>query len=97
MSNFGIAPSFDFERNEDAIAKEAAVDGFYIIRSGGVSRDEMQSGELARKSHTAELALTLQPIFADASSIRLHFFHCKLRLSSPFSTEFHFPFSPLPP
>ena len=52
---------------------------------------------LARKSHTAELALTLQPIFADASSIRLHFFHCKLRLSSPFSTEFHFPFSPLPP
>ena len=52
---------------------------------------------LARKSHTAELALTLQPIFADASSIRLHFFHCKLRRSSPFSTEFHFPFSPLPP
>ena len=52
---------------------------------------------LARKSHTAELALTLQPIFADASSIRLHFFHCKLWLSSPFSTEFHFPFSPLPP
>jgi len=52
---------------------------------------------LARKSHTAELALTLQPIFADASSIRLHFFHCNLRLSSPFSTEFHFPFSPLPP
>ena len=52
---------------------------------------------LARKSHTAELALTLQPIFADASSISLHFFHCKLRLSSPFSTEFHFPFSPLPP
>ncbi len=52
---------------------------------------------LTRKSHTAELALTLQPIFADASSIRLHFFHCKLRLSSPFSTEFHFPFSPFPP
>ena len=55
------------------------------------------SDALARKSHTAELALTLQPIFADTSSIRLHFFHCKLRLSSPFSTEFHFPFSPLPP
>ena len=52
---------------------------------------------LTRKSHTAELALTLQPIFADASSIRLHFFHCKLRLSSPFSTEFHCPFSPLSP
>ena len=62
-----------------------------------VSAAMLPNGKLARKSHTAELALTLQPIFADASSIRLHFFHCKLQLSSPFSTEFHFPFSPLPP
>ena len=71
-----------------------------IIASGAADenyRIRFRPGTLTRKSHTAELALTLQPIFADASSIRLHFFHCKLRLSSPFSTEFHFPFSPLPP
>ena len=62
-----------------------------------MAKNLTEGERLSRKSHTAELALTLQPIFADASSIRLHFFHCKLRLSSPFSTEFHFPFSPLPP
>ena len=74
--------------DNDEIARELVLDAW-------PRRDLI--GFLTRKSHTAELALTLQPIFADASSIRLHFFHCKLRLSSPFSTEFHVPFSPLPP
>ena len=82
--------SFDFERNEDAIAKEAAVDGFYIIRSGGVSRDEMQSGELVdayKKLGEVEkafrtlksIAIRVRPIHhREEEMVRAHIFLCTL-------------------
>ncbi len=38
--------SFTFERKEEAIAQEAALDGFYIVRAGRVSKEEMDADKL---------------------------------------------------
>ena len=81
---------FEFERNEESVIKEAAIDGFYIIRAGKIDKDEMESGELVdsyKKLSNVERAfrtlksvdLRVRPIHhREEEMVRAHIFLCML-------------------
>jgi len=82
--------SFTFEKNETSITTEAAVDGYYIIRAGKISQEEMKSEELVtayKKLSEVEKAfrtfksvdLRLRPIYhRDEEMVRAHCFLCMI-------------------
>lgn len=81
---------FEFVKDEESITKEAAVDGFYIIRSGKISSEEMESGELVdayKKLSNVERAfrtfksvdLRVRPIHhREEEMVRAHIFLCMI-------------------
>ena len=82
--------SFDFARNEESITKESAVDGYYIIRAGRISEEEMKSEDLVnayKKLTEVERAfrtlksidLRLRPIYhREEEMVRAHLFLCMI-------------------
>jgi transposase len=81
---------FTFERNEESIKNESLLDGFYIIRAGHISHEEMDSDELVcayKKLSEVEKAfrtfksidVRVRPIFhRDPDMVRAHIFLCML-------------------
>lgn len=81
---------FEFARNEQSIAKEGALDGFYIIRSGRISSEEMGSEALVtayKKLSEVEKAfrtyksmdIKVRPIHhRDEEMVRSHIFLCMM-------------------
>lgn len=82
--------AFEFARNQQSIDKEAGLDGFYIIRSGRISREEMSGESLVdayKKLSEVERAfrtfksvdLKVRPIHhREEEMVRAHIFLCML-------------------
>ena len=81
---------FTFERKEHAIARESALDGFYIVRAGRVSKEEMDAGKLVETYKSLArverdframktTALDVRPIFhREEEMVRAHVLVCML-------------------
>jgi len=82
--------SFTFERKEETIARESALDGFYIVRAGRVSKEEMDADKLVETYKSLSqvernframktTALDTRPIFhREEEMVRAHIFMCML-------------------
>ena len=66
--------SISWQRNEEAIAREARLDGLYVVRAGRVSQEEMDSAGLVRSyKQLANVEKSfMSPSWSQASSI-----HCR--------------------
>jgi transposase len=79
-----------FTRNEESIAQEAALDGFYIVRAGRIPSDEMNADQLVETYKSLSqveraframktTALDVRPIFHhEEDMVRAHIFMCML-------------------
>ena len=80
----------DFKRSQQSIDQEAALDGFYIVRAGRVSPDQMDASKLVETYKSLSkverdfraiktTALKVRPIFhRDEDMVRAHIFICML-------------------
>ena len=82
--------SFTFTRKESSLEQESALDGFYIVRAGRVSEEEMDAEKLVETykslSHVERnframktTAIDVRPIFhREEDMVRAHIFICML-------------------
>lgn len=82
--------SISWQRNEEAIAREARLDGLYVVRVGRVSQEEMDSAGLVRSykqlanvekafRNIKTIDLEVRPIFHRVEDmVRAHVFVCML-------------------
>lgn len=82
--------SLEFVRNEEAIAREAALDGIYIVRAGRVSKKEMNAQKLVETYKSLSqveraframktTVLNVRPIFhREEDMVRAHVLVCML-------------------
>lgn len=80
----------EFARNEQSIAQEAALDGFYVIRAGNVGADEMTTNQIVETYKSLSeverafraiktISLKVRPIFHHLEEmVRAHIFLCML-------------------
>ena len=82
--------SLEFARDEDAVAREAALDGIYIVRAGRVSQQEMNADKLVETYKSLSqveraframktTVLNVRPIFhREEDMVRAHVLVCML-------------------
>ena len=81
---------FNFERNEQSITSESALDGFYIVRAGRVTEEQMDAGKLVETYKSLSqvernframktTAFDVRPIFhREEDMVRAHILVCML-------------------
>ena len=82
--------SLEYTRNAQAIAEEAALDGFYVVRAGHVGADEMTTNQIVETYKSLSgveqafraiktISLKVRPIFHHLEEmVRAHIFLCML-------------------